>query len=369
MGWVIAGASALVLAGGAVAWQAEANRRYDEARSGLASSSERVQSQRDELAGVIAEHEEALATAGAIADAATADVVDPAALEAFEGAVQASDQVKAEAGDALAAAEDLPDESAPPPFWPWDVLASQDEVVHHTRGNADTATGLRELRERLEAAVAAVDAAAPALFASTRAASDRLQAENPSARIADVVAFRSATDAVAARQDVTRESSDALVAYVAAATHLRASSQAEIEEVAGPLLDRRLAAEAFASSLAGGTLLDFDWAPIVNGFGSGGTVGGLTTWTAEHGGSATITLSDSVAEQWPSPLSQALVAHEVGHAVSVRCSDRFDSQSSAANEAWATAWAISRGFTGDGNGVSIYGPPPQELIDAAATCG
>ena len=184
-----------------------------------------------------------------------------------------------------------------------------------------------------------------------------------------MVAFRSATDAVAARQDVTRESSDALVAYVAAATHLRASSQAEIEEVAGPLLDRRLAAEAFARSLAGGTLLDFDWAPIVNGFGSGGTVGGLTTWTTEHGGSATITLSDSVAEQWPSPLSQALVAHEVGHAVSVRCSDRFDSQSSAANEAWATAWAISRGFTGDGNGVSIYGPPPQELIDAAATCG
>ena len=100
-------------------------------------------------AGVIAEHEEALATAGAIADAATADVVDPAALEAFEGAVQASDQVKAEASDALAAAEDLPDESAPPPFWPWDLLASQDEFVHHTRGNADTATGLRELRHGL----------------------------------------------------------------------------------------------------------------------------------------------------------------------------------------------------------------------------
>ena len=143
---MIAGASALVLAGGAVAWQAEANRRYDEALSGLASSSERVQSQRDELARVIAEHEEALATAGAIADAATADVVDPAALDAFEGAVQVSDQVKAEAGDALAADDDLPDESAPPPFWPWDVLASQDELVHHTRGNADTATGLRELR-------------------------------------------------------------------------------------------------------------------------------------------------------------------------------------------------------------------------------
>ena len=227
---------------------------------------------------------------------------------------------------------------------------------------------LRELRERFDAAVAAVDAAAPALFASTRAAAERLQAENPSARSTDLVAFRSATDAVAARQDVTVEASDALVAFVAAATQLRASNQAELDEKAGPLLDQRLAAEAFARSLAGDILIDFDWAPIVNGYGTGGTVGGLATWITDHGGYATITLSDSVAAHWPSPLSQALVAHEVGHAVSVRCSDRFDAQSRAANEAWATAWAISRGFTGDGNGVSIYGPPPQELIDAAATC-
>ena len=115
-------------------------------------------------------------------------------------------------------------------------------------------------------------------------------------------------------------------------------------------------------------IIDYDWAPIVNGYGSGGTVGGLAAWLPESGGYATITLSDSVAAFWPSALSQALVAHEVGHAVSVRCGDRFDASTRAANEAWATAWAISRGFTGDGNGVSIYGSPPQELIDAAATC-
>ncbi|RZS68690.1 hypothetical protein EV187_1124 [Agromyces ramosus] len=275
----------------------------------------------------------------------------------------------AEAGDTPSAADGVSDEPGPRPFWPWDVLESRSDLVHDRRAALDAAAGLRDLRERLQAAMASLDATAPALFASTRAAADRIQAENPSARTLDVVAFRSATDAVAARQDVSPESSGALVAYVAAATRLRASNQAELEERAGPLLDRRLAAEAFARSLGGGILLDFDWAPIVNGFGSGGSVGGAATWSTDHGGSATITLSDSVAEQWPSPLSQALVAHEVGHAVSVRCSDRFDAQSGAANEAWATAWAISRGFTGDGNGVSIYGPPPQELIDAAATCG
>ena len=286
-----------------------------------------MQSERDELAGVIAEHEATLATAGAIADAATADVVDPAALEAFEDAVQSGAELVAEANDALAVPDaGLPDESDPRPFWPWDVLESRGDLVHDRRAALDTATGLRDLQERFETAMATMDAAVPALFASTRAAADRLQAENPSARIPDVVAFRSATDAVAARQDVTVESSDALIAYVAAATQLRASNQAELEEKAGPLLDRRVAAEAFARSLAGGILLDFDWAPIVNGYGTGGTVGGLATWTTDHGGSATITLSDSVAEQWPSPLSQALVAHEVGHAVSVRCSDRFDAR-------------------------------------------
>ena len=167
---------------------------------------------------------------------------------------------------------------------------------------------------------------------------------------------------------MTLEASDALVAFVSAASQLRASNQAELDEKAGPLLDQRLAAEGFARSLAGDVLIDFDWAPIVNGYGSGGTVGGLAAWIPDSGGYATITLSDSVAAFWPSALSQALVAHEVGHAVSVRCGDRFDASTRAANEAWATAWAISRGFTGDGNGVSIYGSPPQELIDAAATC-
>ena len=374
IGWAI-GAVALVLglllAALAVAWQADANRTFDEARSGFDSAAQQVGSERDAFADAVAEEEDALAIAGTIADIATADVVDPAALEAFEGAVAASRAVATEAGEALAApAPDDADAGGADarPFWPWELAESEEELTRDDREARDTVASLRELRERFDTAVAAVDAAAPALFASTRAAAERLQAENPSARSTDLVVFRSAADAVAIPQDVTLEASDALVAFVSATSQLRASNQAELDEKAGPLLDQRLAAEGFARSLAGDVLIDFDWAPIVNGYGSGGTVGGLAAWIPDSGGYATITLSDSVAAFWPSALSQALVAHEVGHAVSVRCGDRFDASTRAANEAWATAWAISRGFTGDGNGVSIYGSPPQELIDAAATC-
>ena len=341
-----------------------------------------MQSERDALADAIAEQQEALAIAGTIADIATADVVDPATLEAFEGAVAASRAVATEADEALAAtAADAP--TTTPMQTQTRRILARPPLARSGRGSSPSprtssrATIARPATPWRACAncgngstprCAAVDAAAPALFASTRAAAERLQAENPSARSTDLVAFRSAADAVAARQDVTLESSDALVAFVSAASQLRASNQAELDEKAGPLLDQRLAAEGFARSLAGGVLIDFDWAPIVNGYGSGGTVGGLAAWIPDSGGYATITLSDSVAAFWPSALSQALVAHEVGHAVSVRCGDRFDASTRAANEAWATAWAISRGFTGDGNGVSIYGSPPQELIDAAATC-
>ncbi len=318
-----------------------------------------------------------MAIAGTIADTATADVVDPATLEAFEGAVAASRAAAAEADEALAATgadvgADAAAESGGTdtrPFWPWELAESEDELTRDDREARDTVASLRELRERFDAAVAAVDAAAPALFASTRAAADRLQAENPSARSTDVVAFRSATDAVAARQDVTRESSDALVAFVvgrsAAAGVEPGRARGEGGAAARPAARRRGLREIAGRRRAHRLRLGADRERLRQRWHRGRARCVDRPTAADH---ATITLSDSVAAFWPSALSQALVAHEVGHAVSVRCGDRFDASTRAANEAWATAWAISRGFTGDGNGVSIYGSPPQELIDAAATC-
>ena len=95
---------------------------------------------------------------------------------------------------------------------------------------------------------------------------------------------------------------------------------------------------------------------------------GTATWNTIRGGFSTITLSNSVAENWPSADARALVAHEVGHSITSKCSDLFDSADQAANEEWATAWAIGMGHTAEGNGVQAYGYPSQDMIDRAMAC-
>ena len=115
-------------------------------------------------------------------------------------------------------------------------------------------------------------------------------------------------------------------------------------------------------------LIEFDWSPVVNGAGYGGSMGGLTTWWWDEPDRALIELSDSVAAQWPAERSRALVAHEVGHAISVKCEGMYDASTQDSIEKWATAWAIGMGFSDDANGVSAYGYPPQSYIDAALAC-
>ena len=161
-----------------------------------------------------------------------------------------------------------------------------------------------------------------------------------------------------------------LFSYLDAAHAFEASHAEEIAEKAGPLFDRRMAVQQFARSIAGGVLLDFDWAPIVNGYGAGGSYGGTSYWYAEAGGYATITLSDSVATMWPGAGVQSLVAHEVGHAILSKCTELFYPSEFYANEeeSWATAWAIGMGYTADGSGESIYGRPPDGLIQLTTRC-
>ena len=157
--------------------------------------------------------------------------------------------------------------------------------------------------------------------------------------------------------------------YLAAATAVQASHAAEEAEKAGPLYEQRTAVEAFARSIAGGVLLEFDWAPVVNGYGSGGSYGGTATWNVDDGGFSSIALSDSVAELWPSDGVASLVAHEVGHAITAKCfGDIITPETAEQNEQWATAWAIGMGYTADGSGESIYGRPPDELIERSKAC-
>ena len=206
------------------------------------------------------------------------------------------------------------------------------------------------------------------LVIATQDSAPAVESANFSAENPPHLAFRAAV----ADLDVATDDAiaDYLTAYLDAAHTLEASHAEEIAEKSGPLLDLRLAVEDFARSIAGGVLLDFDWAVTVNGYGTGGSYGGTSYWNSAEGGYATITLSDSVATMWPGAGVQALVTHEVGHAILSKCTDLyFGTEYDQGNEeSWATAWAIGMGYTADGSGESIYGRPAQGLIDLSTQC-
>ncbi|TFV99936.1 hypothetical protein [Orlajensenia leifsoniae] len=137
-----------------------------------------------------------------------------------------------------------------------------------------------------------------------------------------------------------------LASYVTAVGELKSSQDAELAEKSGSLLDTRLAAEEYARSIAGGVMLDFDWADIVIGYGWGDSMAGTAegTWYSPSEVYSMITLTNTVASLWNngSGWSQALVAHEVGHAIHPKCFDVYPNDA-ATEEQWATAWSISMG--------------------------
>lgn len=254
------------------------------------------------------------------------------------------------------------------PGWFWELFGATAELDQR-RDDVD------DLAEELSAASADVTSAREAITESgarvITAAGDAapaFEAAHLSARNEAVVALRAAAAEAIAATTVDDGSAAVYVALQEAAAQVVATESEEMAEKAGPLRSARLEIEAFARSLAPGVLLDFDWAPVVNGAGYDGSMGGYTTWWWDDPGRATIELSNSVAEQWPAERSKALVAHEVGHAISVKCQDMYDSSTQDSIEKWATAWAISMGYTDDANGVWAYGYPPQNYIDAAAGC-
>ena len=228
-----------------------------------------------------------------------------------------------------------------------------------------------------EARADALDAAAERLVASeatylntipgTAAAID---AANGSARNADRIELRKAIELVTAVAGSTwnNDTIGRVERYVAAAAAVQASHAAEEAEKAGPLYDRRVAVEAFARSIAGGVLLEFDWAPEVIGYGLNGSYAGTATWNAYDGGFSSISLTNSVAELWPDEGVTALVVHEVGHAIVSKCTDIILPVTPEDNEAWATAWAIGMGYTSTDNGEAVYGRPSDELIEKSKAC-
>lgn len=292
-------------------------------------------------------------------------VVDPPLEEAVAEAVAEAEPLRTAAAD-LVALEAAP--AGEKPFWFWELFGAAGELDRRHADAVELSDRMDAMSVQIAGASAAVTETGTALVVATGESATHFETRHVSARNHAVVALRAAAEDAVATTTMDENAVGTYTDLQKAAAQVAATARAELDEKSGPLMNARLEIEAFARSLAPGVLLEFDWAPIVNGAGDSGSMGGYTTWWWDDPGRATIELSNSVAEQWPAARSKALVAHEVGHAISVKCQGMYDASTSESIEDWATAWAISMGFTDDANGVWAYGYPPQNYIDAAAGC-
>lgn len=345
--------------------QLGANLGYDDAKKRLTTISATAKS-------ATAQFQRAYEQLGATSDVASrllsgdsGVLADPTAKETLAAAVTAAGETVS-AGQKLLAT-DLPTVETKPALF-WDLFAATERLSALTRDVDGYLADLDSTSPAVAQAETTIDESGVAFLGTAAAAASSFEAAHLSARNADVIALRSAASAVSTISEMDDATVDSFNALQDAAAQVVASEQAELSSKSGPLLNARLEVETFARSLAPGVLLEFDWSPIVNNAGSDGSMGGLTTWWWDEPDRAAIQLSDSVAEQWPADRSKALVAHEVGHAISVKCEESYDSSTQDSIEKWATAWAISVGFSDDANGVWAYGYPPQSYIDAANGC-
>jgi hypothetical protein len=271
--------------------------------------------QRDSLAAVVAEGD------------------DDAAEEVPEKAALPSDATTAELNDGAAALE-----------------AEIERLTAGTTEATGTADEVTVSLEQLESSGEAFMDALPAVAQSVLDA-------NGSATNASRMALKSGAKQLGSDGAEWSELDGTFVAFVASAKAVQASQISE---------------EAYARSIAGGASIDFDWAPIVIGYGEGGSMAGTSGCDVDPSDGSyysTITLTNSVASQWGSDgNARALVTHEVGHTITCKCWDIYEASAGGDFEAWATAWAIGMGFEEEGNGTQAYGRPSDALIDASRAC-
>jgi hypothetical protein len=195
---------------------------------------------------------------------------------------------------------------------------------------------------------------------------------NTSATNETRIALKSDAQALGTGSTDWNQLESTVVSFVASAKAVQASQLSEEADKSGPLYAARTEIEAYARSIAGGAAIDFDWAPIVIGYGEGGSMAGTSGCATDPSDGtyySTITLTNSVASKWSSDSNaRALVTHEVGHTITCKCWDLYEANAAGDFEAWATAWAIGMGFEEDGNGTQAYGRPSDALIDAAKGC-
>lgn len=316
----------------------------------------------------------ALAGSRSVSDAATAVLaVQDGGLLTGEDRTALADAAHQAAERSKAASALLPGSrphTSPRRFWFWEVNADTARLeklganAHERAKQLDAAEGpLRSATETVRTIASTTLTTAADRAAGAEAAN--VPADNDA-----VLDLRAAATQVKQHASVFRPYAAAeYTTLVAAVQKLQDSHTATLAAESGPLEQSRLDLEAFARSLAPGILMDFEWADLINGLGeSNGYLSGETAWWYDRGGYATIRLSNSIAQDWPSDAAHAIVAHEVGHAITIRCRTMYDTTNDQTAEAWATAWAISMGFTSDANGTSAYGSPPDSLIQTASAC-
>lgn len=358
LGIVVVGA---VCAG--VQWAA--NVGYDDALVAFEGAVEDAETGQAQLTDALTMLTQTTDAASTVRDADSGALMDASVKEEFTTAIEQAMDAEAEAS--ALAEESLP-ESTDKPSWAWELFGATAQL---NADRDDVDERLEEFDSAGEAITHTSDAVhetgAAALLSAAESAGT-FEAAHISARNRDILSLRDAAAQLSGAATLDAETAEAYVYLETSAAAMLASEQAELAEKQGPLYDARIQIEAFARDLAPDVLLDFDWSPLVNGYGEGDSMGGYATWWYGDPGYATIELSNSVAVHWPGDRSQALVAHEVGHAISVKCEGMYDDSDQATLEAWATAWAISMGFHDVANGTSAYGAPPQSMIDAAAGC-
>lgn len=343
-----------------------ANLGYDDALIAFEKTAQDAEDGDTLLESELVTLDDTTVLASGVADADSGALMDTAAKEALTSALADAEAVAADTTSIRAQTIPQADEK---PDWAWELFGETAQLTAD-RGTAEQL--IRDFESAGEDSSSAADAlqeAGTAAVSSAADASAAFEAAHVSARNTAIVALRNAAERVHASDEVLDGTvQSAYLDLETAAAQMLASEKAEIAEKSGPLYNARLEVEAFARSLAPGVLLDFDWSERVNGFGYGDSMGGYATWWYQGPGYATIELSNSVAANWPSDRSKALIAHEVGHTMSVKCDGMYDDSTQQKIEAWATAWAISMGFHDDANGTWAYGAPPQSLIDTAAGC-
>lgn len=364
---IIATAIGIVVVGLACAGvQVAANLGYDDALVAFDDAADEARSSGSTVSTDITALQVTTDAGTAVATLDSGTFIDAESKADLTAALETATSTLSAANEVVA--ETLPT-AGEKPTWAWELFGESGQLNEDREFAEDLTEDLETAEADLAASETVMQETGAVSLTAAADAAAAFEAAHRSARNLDIIALRTAADQVRATAPVLDGSaSSAFSELESAAAAMLVSERAELAEKAGPLQPARLEIEAFARALAPGVLLEFDWSALVNGFGYADSMGGYATWWYADPGYATIELSNSVAEQWPNDRSKALIAHEVGHAISVKCEGMYDDSSQENIEAWATAWAISMGYRDDANGTWAYGAPSQSLIDAAAGC-